>query len=252
MIKKNNMLKINKVLIFLVCIIVSQSIAGQTVLLEEKINTYDFKLPKKGPNFRHFSHLYIGAGLFIPEGKELEVKIKPGTSISFQFGWRYKLKLTNWLAIGSGVNYTNDIFDIKQGEDKIIPNDIQHSREKFKFNNVGSEFYFRFNFGKRGNIIGRFIDFGAYANWTFRVKHIYIDKAESIPPYRAGTQKVVFHNLNYVEKFNYGLKARIGLNRYVLSANYRLTELFTNEYRAEVGAYFLPKISVGLEMGLHK
>jgi hypothetical protein len=220
--------------------------------MEEKISTYDFKLPTKGPNFRHFSHMLIGINFIIPEGKGFEVKTIPGASTSFKVGWRYKFKITNWLATGTGVNYTNDIFDIKQVVNKIIPNEIQHSREKLKFNHAGTEFYLRFNFGKRGNIIGRFVDLGGYANWAFKVKHLCIDKAEGQAQYRAGSQRITFQDLDYIEKFNYGLITRIGLNRYVLSANYRLSELFNNSFRAEVGEYFLPKLSIGLEVGLHK
>jgi hypothetical protein len=246
------MMYLNKIILFLICVIFSQSISSQTVLLEEKIGAYDFKPPSKGPNFRHFSHLYIGFGFYIPDGKDYEVKTKPGSTTSLEFGWRYKLKLTNWLAIGSGINYVNNIFDIKQIDNKIVPNNILHTKEKLRFNNAGSELYLRFNFGKRGNIVGRFVDFGAYGNWAFKVKHMFVDKAENQSVYGAGSQRVILYNLNYIERFDYGLKTRIGFNRYVLTAFYRMSDLFTSDYKAEVGDYYLPKLSVGLELGLHK
>jgi hypothetical protein len=252
MIKSMPMWRYNKILLIISYVFFHQAINGQTVLMEEKINAYDFKLPTKGPNFRHFNHLYIGFGFFIPDANAMEVKTKPASTTSFEFGWRYKLKLTNWFALGAGISYKNDIFDIKQIENKIIPDSVSHTKEKLRFNYLGSEAYIRFNFGKRGNIVGRFIDFGAYANWAFRVKHMMIDKVDENVPHRAGSQRVILYKLDYIEKFCYGLKARIGSNRLVLTADYRMSELFTDDYKAEVGNYYLPKFAVGFEFGLHK
>jgi len=246
------MLKLTKTIIFVISLLFSQYIHSQTVLLEEKINAYDFKLPSSGPNFRHFSHLYFGFAFFIPEGKVMEVKTKPGSTTSLEFGWRYKLKLTNWLSIGSGLNYVNDIYDIKQNNDKLIPDTVLHTKEKLRFNYIGSEFFIRFNFGKRGNIIGRFVDIGAYANYAFKVKHMFVDKVDGNIPHRAGSQRVILYKLDYIEKFDYGVKGRIGVNRFVVTANYRLSYLFTDSYKAEVGDYYLPKFNLGIEIGLHK
>lgn len=246
------MLNIKRIFILQAFIIICQTAFGQTVLLHEKISAYDFKLPGKGPNYRHFSHLFIGFGFFIPDGDPFEVETKPGSTTALEFGWRYKLKLTNWLAIGSGVNYINEIFDIKQIEEKVVPTAILHSKEKLRFNNVGSEFFLRFNFGKRGNIIGKFVDLGTYANWAFKVKHMYQDKSNSQLPYQAESVRVILYNLKYVERFNYGLKARIGVNRYVVTGSYRLNELLTEDYKNIVGDYYLPRLSIGLEIGLHK
>ena len=246
------MLKLIQLNIFIACLSISTTISGQTVLMQEKTNAYDFKMPKAGPNFRHFAHLYIGFGSFIPDNKEYEVKTGLGATTSLEFGWRYKLKLTNWLAAGTGINYINDIFDIKQVEKKFIPDTLMHSKEKLRFNNLGSEFYIRFNFGKRGNIVGRFVDLGAYANWAFKVKQMYVDKVDQNLPQRATSQRVILYHLDYIERFNYGLKARIGLNRIVFTGFYRMSDLFSADFKAEVGEYYLPRLSVGIELGLFK
>jgi hypothetical protein len=245
------MLEMKKFLFFFICTFASLICDGQTVLLEEKVSANDFKKPTEGPNFRHFGHLFIGLGFYIPQGKDLEIETKPGSTTSFEFGWRYKLKLTNWFAMGTGINYVNDIFNLKQVETKVVPLDTLHSKERIRFNNIGSEFYVRLNFGKRGNIIGKFIDLGVYANWAFAINHMYQDKYDSQLPYQAGSQRVILYHLKYVERFNYGLKARIGVNRYILTASYRLSELLDSEYREQVGNYFFPKLSIGLEIGLH-
>jgi len=226
---------------------------GQTVLMHETIKDYDFKLPRQGPNFRHFNYLYLGYAFFVPSGGQNEIETKPANTTIFTLGWRYKFKLTNWFSVGTGINYSNEIFDLKQNEGKLIPDTILHSKEKLKFNSLGTEVYFRFNFGKRGNIVGRFLDIGAYWAWAFKVKDVYQDKPEQINSVgNASKQKVVLSNLDYVEPFHYGLKVRFGINRFVLAGSYRLNELLTKEYKQEVGDLILPQLALGLEIGLHK
>jgi len=226
---------------------------GQTVLLHESIRNYDFKMPKQGPNFRHFNHLILGYAFFVPMHQINEIQIKAGTSTILTVGWRYKFKITNWLAIGAGVNFTNEKFNIKQNDEKVIPDTILHSKEKMRFNNIGPDFYIRFNLGKRGNIIGRFVDLGAYCNWPFSVEHMYEDnKDRNSSTKRAGIERVILSKLNYIERFQYGLKSRIGINRFVLTGTYRLNELLTEEYKKGSGDYFFSKFALGLEIGLHK
>ena len=94
---------------------------------------------------------------------------------------------------------------------------------------------------------------GAFANWSFKVKHTYQDKVENnIQSSMAGKKRVILTELNYVEKFNYGLRARIGLNRFVITASFRMNELLTEEFKSEVGDWYFPKLDLGLEIGLHK
>ena len=55
-------------------------------------------------------------------------------------------------------------------------------------------------------------------------------------------------HLKYYEPFNYGVLARFGINRYVIYANYRLSDLFKSSYNyAE-----LPRLTLGVQIGLHK
>ncbi len=241
-----------KPLFLFVIILAGQLVSGQTVLLHEKISDYDFKVPKTGPNFRHFTHLYLGLAFYVPGNDEGEIETKPGSS-TFSVGWRYKFKITHWLALGTGINYTNDVFNLTQNEEKVVPNNIQHDKEKLRFNNLGPDAFLRFNFGKRGNVIGRFVDLGAYFNWSFRVKHMFQDKIDNnSQTLQAGKERVILSELNYVEKFHYGFKGRIGLNRFVLTASYRMNELLTQELRDDVGELFFPRLNLGLEIGLHK
>ncbi len=171
---------IRKVIILLIAsMFFSEYAVSQTVILHEKISDYDFDVPKRGPNFRHFTHLCIGYEFYIPESKKNEVPIIAGMSTAFSVGVRYKYKISNFFAIGAGLNYTNDIFTIKQDNNKIFPNTVTHKREKLRLNNLCSNAFMRFNFGKRGNIVGRFIDLGAYFSWIFNAKLVYKDNIKN-------------------------------------------------------------------------
>jgi len=54
--------------------------------------------------------------------------------------------------------------------------------------------------------------------------------------------------LKYVENFSYGLLARIGVSRYALTAQYRLSDIFKSSYAMPE----LPRLIVGIEVGLFK
>lgn len=243
-----------KKIIFLIAIwAIITPCTGQTVLLQESISDYDFQMPKSGPNFRNFSHLLFGFAFYIPQGLAEEIDTKPGSTTCMTIGWRYKFKITNWLAVGTSLNYTNEIFNLLQNDKKIVPDNILHDKEKLRFNNLGPEFYIRLNFGKRGNVVGRFLDIGAYYNWTFKVKHMFQDNlGKDNTNTQAEIKKVVYTRLNYIEKFNYGFRGRIGINRFVMTASYRVSDLLTSDFKEQVGNIYLPRLNIGLEIGLHK
>ncbi len=239
-----------KILLFAIILIIGEISVGQTVLMHEKISDYDFDVPKRGPNFRHFTHLFVGFAFYIPEGSKNEISCVYGASSSFSVGYRYKFKISNIFALGASLNYTNDIFSIKQNKDKTFPNSMQHKKEKMRFNSFGNDLFVRINMGKRGNVIGRFIDLGAYYNWVFVARHVYKDhiRTNQTVVRSSGKQKVVLSDLDYITRFHYGIRGRMGINRFILTATYRLSGLLNDKN----SPLFLPKLNIGLEIGLHK
>jgi hypothetical protein len=226
---------------------------SQSVLLEENVKSYDLDKPKYGPNLRHFTHFYIGYGFIADKPRGNGIQIKHDFSHTITIGYRYKLKIFNFLAIGSDFNYYYMVYYLKQNSSKTVPNSVIHDKEKLKFNNLGAEAYLRINFGRRGNYIGKYIDFAAFYNWGFSIKHFYEDKVDDkTNPYMARVIRVTNRDLNYVEPFNYGVRARIGINRIVIAGTYRLSNLFTQSFRENVADVELPRFSIGLQYGLHK
>ena len=149
---------------------------SQTVLLEKDVNADT--IPKTGgPNLQHFSHFYFGYGLVLG-ADAVGSEIRYGSSTDFAYGYRYKRKLSEFYAVGFDVFYHSTTFHLKQDSTKVLPNNILHDekgeKEKLTFHNLSLGLYNRFNFGKRGNYIGNFLDLGARIDWPFSV--VYFTK----------------------------------------------------------------------------
>ena len=241
-----------KHLLVLIALLFARHVFSQTVLLHENVSNLDFQMPSSGPNYKHFHQLYLNYRFLIPMNEDLEIKTITGKSGVFTVGWRYKRKISEWFAFGTGFYYENMQFALKQFDDKQFPDTRKHDKEKMIYNTLNLELYIRFNFGQRGNIIGKFIDLGAYGGYAVGVKHNFTDNSDkNILPY-SGKIKVNEKDLDYVNRLNYGVQVRMGINRWVITASYRLNDLIADNYKATYDDNFLPKLAVGVEIGLHK
>ena len=243
-----------KIIILLCLALFLTNLNAQRVLMEEDVTTYDEKNKKWGENLRHFAHFYADYSFYTPNPFEDQLEIKYGSSNSISFGYRYKLKLTNWLAIGADIKYNSMSFNLKNtfvpfnlADEEIIV----HDKDKLKLNSAGTEAYIRLNFGRRGNMIGKFIDFGGYINGIYSTKHIYYNSFNDGNIYKAKKQKTTNSKLQYIEPYFYGAKVRLGINQFVLSFDYRLSALFTEGFTQETLHDALPKFTVGLQIGVH-
>lgn len=230
---------------FILLLICSGPAMAQDVLLEQDVNK-DTIIPRKGPNYRHYTHLYMGYGAVVGNGAT-GAELKTGNSGQFVFGSRYKLKLTNFYALGLDFSYNVTGYAIKQSNLKILPNKSLHDKENINLNCLSLGFYNRFNFGKRGNSIGNFLDIGAYGDWVFAANHEYVDNYSTANSVYAKKTKVKNTRLQYVNSINYGLNARIGLGRYIAFGQYRLSDLFESSYLYPE----LPKLIIGLQIGFY-
>lgn len=245
----------NKTIIFIITICLFTNFAfAQKVLMEKKtIDLYKDEI-KKGPNLRHYHHLYINFGLTNNQSEGSGCGVIPYKSNTFATGLRYKLRLNNIMALGYNVQFSYYTYHLKQDSlKKFIPNNNLHKKEKIRFNNLGAELYLRLNIGKRGNLVGRFLDLGLYGDRAIRVKHIYLDKADADNNSdNAGVIKTSNRKLNYINKINYGVRARIGVNRYVISMGYRMSDFFKEKFHnQDIDAEF-PRYCFAIEIGLHK
>jgi len=231
-------------ILFLLVLLITNNTVGQRVLLEEKVKKR--KRTNYGPNLRHYNHLYLGFGFYSPPLDTDNVEIKYGRSKTFQVGNRYKFKVVSIFDIGLDVSYFYMNFNLKQGEKKTVPNNFQHKNERIVFHNLSSEAFLRINIGHRGNFIGNFIDFATYLNISYSTKHIFTEALDKNSPYNAREVEVVNSKLNYTKPFHYGVRARLGINKYVITLQYRLSDLLNDRFSNE-----LPRFSIGLQLGIH-
>ncbi len=238
----------NKLIILIALVFICQFSYSQTILLEENVKN-DTVVKTNGPNLKNFSHLYVGYGMILGPSDGVGSNITTGLSYEISLGYRYKRKICNFYAIGFDVHYNTLSYRIAQDDDKILPNISSHDKEKIIFHNWGAEVYNRFNFGKRGNQVGNFLDIGAYANWISNSVHYTKDDVASANINFNNAEVVEVYNkkLLYTEDFSYGVKARVGINRYSVFAEYRLSDLFKSEYIYSE----LPRLTVGVEIGIH-
>lgn len=228
--------------------IISLSLIAQKVSTE---NTSDEEnlYQTYGSNQKNFTHIYLGFGMFADQGAT-GADVNYGNTNSFQIGLRYKRKLNNTFSLGYDFSYFKQNFNIKQNASKTLPNLIINDSEKLVFNKLGLELYYRINIGKRGPRMGTFIDMGGYGNWAYRNKHVTRNDFSDDLGLLYGRRIVTNRKLKYTEPFNYGVRARFGFDRYALMAEYRLSDLFKEEFLLPELPE-LPKFQIALQIGIH-
>jgi hypothetical protein len=237
-----------RIILFFVLIFSVHSAYSQQVLLQEDVKL-DSVRPTHGQNLKNFAQFYAGPLIMIPQ---LDQNAKNGFlySMGFQFGYRYKRRLNNTFALGYDFLYTRCDYGIAQDTPKVFNNDEKFIEENLTLNCLGTDAYLRLNFGRRGNIIGKYIDFTGFANWNF--SKVYYSK-EKLADGRV--QKRWYPNQKFVEPLQYGAGIRIGVNRYALSCQYRLSDVIktknTNADPIWLNAE-LPRIMIGIEIGIYK
>ena len=214
---------------------------SQEILLQQNVKA-DTIRPTRGPNLRNFTQGYIGLG-FPFFTNETAKYTKPGVSTDFSLGLRYKRRITNYLAIGldGGIHTTS--YKLKQSEPKTVPDTAINDKEKIQVSTLTCTAFVRINVGRRGNYIGNYLDLGAYGGWNFQKKHKTTNENAEGEKVRESTTR-----LKYIEDFSYGLLARIGMSRYALTAQYRLSDIFHSSHAMPE----LPRLIIGFEMGLFR
>jgi hypothetical protein len=208
---------------------------------------------KLGVNKTNFIHNYINFGFMMPIGEEEGAAILYGKSHTFTYGIRYRYRVVDFFAFGLGLNYTNQVWHNKQISSKAIPDNTLYDKEKFFTNNLGSDVFIRFTTGNDDNTLGNYIDIGAYGEWVYsnsRELTINSDDPDNSLAYEY--YNVTFKNLNYFQKINYGLITRIAYGKYVLFAKYRMSDMFTDDFKELITPVEFPRVIVGFEIGLHK
>ncbi len=222
-------------------------VKSQTVLVDEKPSEL-YKVSKWGKNRTNYMHFYMGLGSVVsqPEGRAFE--ITPGLSYQGKFGLRYKLRFCNFYAWGLDLSISGNRNLIKQNTKNFFPDTLIHKKEVFSFQTLGLEYFNRFNFGKRGNQVGKFLDLGVWGNWLYVPKQVFWDEHSNLIN-GASKSKTELWDLNYTTDFHWGVSARLGINRWVLYGTYRMSDIFNSKFHNSSISVEPSRLIVGLEVG---
>ena len=229
-------------ILILIILITGTSARGfsQSVLMEEKVKDY-MDLGKNGPNLQRFNYFNLGFGLIVPTSND-DANILFPSSLCLNLGYRHKTKINNFLAIGMDMNFNYSKFALQQNPLKTVPDSVQHDKQHLEFYKFGIGGYFRINFDKRGDNLGKYIDLGAMIDATFAATNHTRDKKDG---YNISTKN---KGMKPYEPFNYSLIARLGYERLALTASYRMLSMYKKDYFFEGNE--LPPLSVGLEVAI--
>jgi hypothetical protein len=219
---------------------------AQSVVLSETLGTDT--LPEKfGPNLSNYLHTYVAYGFIMGNANTTGYQIDSYNSYEFNSGLRYKKKLSNNFAMGLNLNYHMQSFRLKQNNQKTLPSPTIYNKEKFIINQIELEWYNRINFGKRGNIIGKYIDIGVYGDWVVSSKYYRRIENKGVELATLGKYtEIIDKKLPYVQPLNCGVSLKLGWETFAIYGKYRLTNMMNPSF----GFPELPKLSFGIEMSV--
>ncbi|MCC6600768.1 MAG: hypothetical protein IT223_08850 [Crocinitomicaceae bacterium] len=250
---------ISRILLLLVLILVSRNLSAQQVLLDKNVEKQDVRnsfMPERGPNMRHFWGRTFSYGFIIPLSYADSLQIKSNlASNSLGLGYRYKLKLSEFLSIGTDIQYLRSVWHIEQGSrGNLIQQGVRHHSQKLITNDIGAGVYVRVNFARRGNTLGKFFDAGTGAQYVFSNRLVTTDNVEASKNGGANKIKTAASGLDYVNPIQPYILARAGFGRFAIICRYRLSNLFSASENI-YGGRTLPNLSdltIGLELTTFK
>ncbi len=240
----------NLIIIFLIFSV--SIISGQTNDTIKTVNKHK-RSHEFGPKNMHYAHAYFNFLFALPPEEGTDADIFFGKSHSVSYGIRYRFKIAGFFALGAGINYTYYAWHFKQYDAKKIPSSTIYDKEKLKINALGADVFIRFMFGKnKKSPVGNYADIGAYGDWDFYDSRQYTNFVNQTNPDGYKTNTGINSKLNYLTKINYGPELRLGYGKTVLFAKYRISDLFTPEYKEIISPTELPRLMIGLEIGFHQ
>lgn len=214
---------------------------AQSVLLERDLSESVY-VKKKGPNKNRFMHLYYDFASYYTLGQN-DVMFDDGSSFRSYVGARNYYRLATSYIMGFALEFGWENFNVKK--DAILFSDEDHDKEKLGTTNLGIEYFNRMLITQRESTLGYWVDAGVYFNYNLASRYVTRDELPSGDAF--GTHKEIYKGVELLNKWEYGLKARIGYKRYALVSTYRLSSWFS-----DAPSLVEPqKFSIGFELGLY-
>ncbi|SDX57611.1 hypothetical protein [Hymenobacter psychrophilus] len=198
-----------------------------------------------GPNRAFYQHLYLGYTAVTGAAAGPGAKLRYPQSAELFAGLRNKWRVTGSTAVGLDARFAYLRYQLQQNSTKQVPNSQLHYRESLNLTQLQLEPFARLSFGRRGNVVGNYLDVSAWGGWALASNHSYEDR----PGQGQGTRTLVREvRPAYLRRWNWGLSTRLGAGRYALLARYRLADTFSASAPAAYPE--LPRWLLGLEVGI--
>jgi hypothetical protein len=227
-----------KKLLIIIIVIASGFVAkSQEVLLNQYVYS-DSVRGNWGQNKSHWMHFYGAFGFITPIDQSTWSPIYFGKASNWELGLRYKKRITNWLAIGGNISYDFFNYRMEQSIEKTFPDKQFYDKQKVLIHNFSMQPFIRINYGRRGNKIGNYVDFGFFYN-------AIMSSREKLLGTPAGLDKVIIKNPDYMPGDYYGFFTNIGFGRWVIYAKYQYSGIIKGDTRYAD----LPPVTIGLQLG---
>jgi hypothetical protein len=204
-----------------------------------------------GPNDRFYQSGVFGLSWTMP----INTNDSLGVTNSLQSnqitcGNRYKLKLNEYFALGADIVYMRQGFRIKQDSINLLSPGHIHKKQRLAFHNLAVGGHLRINFQKRGDYLGSYVDLGAELHWVMAERLLTVDTVDPALNQGAKLLRVNKGQLDFTRDIQHYAVARFGLNKILLSARYRFSDIFSASENINGGNLLpeLPRLSIGLEM----
>jgi len=230
-----------KILSLLAILLFSLTGFSQTIIMQDSNPMAPYEVKTQGPNLKNYGQWFIGFGAVTPVGAASDNTIF-GKSLLFDLGYRYRYRVSNFFNTGFDLSYYLQGNRLNKSGMLKVYDGLVHGRENIIQNEFRLSPFLRFNLTpKRGNFLGTYVDLGGYVAWNF------------LPVFRAvDTRTSNNEMLKYTRQFDpmqkryeYGLTGRIGRNKLIVFAHYRLSDLLKNSSLPD-----LPRLAAGVQFGL--
>lgn len=226
-------MRVKLILLLVALFSVAASSQAQTILMEQDVNE-DTLIPDFGKNRKHFFSSFFCVSMFPQQIDSDSIQLKSGSSTLVTAGFYYKYKVSQAYSLIGGLYYGQTVYKFETAKD------VKFNR--LKADDVRLEFANRFNFGKRGNVIGNYLELGVSGSYVYATK-LQTKQIVDDPNVNYETRELELTGIKYVQKPNYNVHARFGFNKIAVTADYRLSDLTDESLNFD-----LPPLSVGVRL----
>lgn len=217
---------------------------AQRVLLRADPAT-DTLAGRYGPGRAFYQHLYLGYAPVVGAAAGPGAPLRYPQSGELFAGVRTKWRVSGAAAVGIDARFAYLRYQLRQTSGKQVPGPQPHYREALSLTQLQLEPFGRLSFGRRGNVVGHYLDLSGWGSWAPTTAHTYEDRPGTGQGGRTLVREV---RPAYLHRWHWGAGARLGSGRYALLARYRLSSTFGGAAPATYPE--LPRWLLGLEVGV--